>query len=88
MANIGFPRKQGLYDPAWEHDSCGVGFVVNIKGNKSHDVIVQGLTVLNNLSHRGAQGADPKTGDGAGVLIQLPHEFFKAELKKAGTTLP
>jgi glutamate synthase (NADPH/NADH) large chain len=85
---IGHPDKQGLYDPVFEHDSCGVGFVVNIKGEKSHGVIKQGLTVLNNLSHRGAQGADPKTGDGAGVLIQLPHDFFKAELKKTKKGLP
>ena len=84
----GYPNKQGLYDPAYERDSCGVGFVVNIKGAKSHEVIKQGLTVLNNLSHRGAQGADPKTGDGAGVLIQLPHEFFKAELRKTKIDLP
>ncbi|MFH0940385.1 MAG: glutamate synthase large subunit [Candidatus Omnitrophota bacterium] len=88
MANIGYPNKQGLYDPAYEHDSCGVGFVVHIDGKKSHDVVIQGLTILNNLSHRGAQGADPKTGDGAGILIQLPHEFFKAELSTTGVKLP
>ncbi len=84
----GYPQKQGLYDPAYEHDSCGVGFVVHMNGKKSHDVVIQGLTILSNLSHRGAQGADPKTGDGAGILIQLPHEFFKSELSMTGVKLP
>jgi len=69
-------EKFGLYDSRFEHDSCGVGFVCNIKGNKSHEIIKQGLEVLKRLSHRGATGADPKTGDGAGILIQIPHEFF------------
>ncbi|PIZ84151.1 MAG: glutamate synthase subunit alpha, partial [Candidatus Omnitrophica bacterium CG_4_10_14_0_2_um_filter_44_9] len=88
MKQIGYPPKQGLYDPAYEHDSCGVGFVVHIGGEKSNDVVIQGLTILNNLSHRGAQGADPETGDGAGILIQIPHEFFKAELALSGGELP
>lgn len=70
------PKKQGLYDPRFEHDSCGVGFVCNIKGNSSNGIVRQGLEVLKRLSHRGATGADPKTGDGAGILIQIPHEFF------------
>ena len=70
------PQKQGLYDPRFEHDSCGVGFVCNIKGEKSHEIVKQGLEVLRRLSHRGATGADPKTGDGAGILIQMPHSFF------------
>jgi len=70
------PKKQGLYDPRFEHDACGVGFVCNIKGKKSSAIIKQGLEVLSRLSHRGATGADPKTGDGAGILIQIPHEFF------------
>ena len=64
--------RQGLYDPNNEHDACGVGFVVNIKGRKSHDIISQGLKILENLDHRGAVGADPLVGDGAGILIQLP----------------
>ncbi len=88
MKPIGFPPKQGLYDPSYEHDSCGVGFVADIKGCRSHDIVAKGIQVLNNLSHRGAQGADPKTGDGAGILIQLPHEFFKAELGLKGIKLP
>lgn len=72
-----FPEKQGLYDPRFEHDSCGVGFVCNIKGGKSNAIVKQGIEVLHRLAHRGAVGADPKTGDGAGILIQMPHEFFK-----------
>lgn len=68
--------KFGLYDPRFEHDACGVGFVCNIKGEKSHAIIQQGLEVLRRLSHRGATGADPKTGDGAGLLIQMPHDYF------------
>ena len=64
--------RQGLYDPRNEHDACGVGFVVNIKGRKSHDIITQGLKILENLDHRGAVGADPLVGDGAGILIQMP----------------
>ena len=80
--------KQGLYDPQYEHDSCGVGVVANIKGNKSHDIIEKGLQVLINLGHRGACGADPKTGDGAGVLIQMPDRFFRRECAKLGIDLP
>ena len=68
--------KQGLYDPAFEHDSCGVGFVCDIKGIKSNEIVRQGLEALKRLSHRGATGSDPKTGDGAGILIQIPHTFF------------
>ena len=71
------PEKQGLYDPRNEHDSCGVGFVANIKGQKSHDIIVKGIQVLINLTHRGACGCDPETGDGAGILTQIPDEFFR-----------
>ncbi|MFA5260238.1 MAG: glutamate synthase central domain-containing protein, partial [Candidatus Omnitrophota bacterium] len=72
-----YPEKQGLYDPQFEHDSCGVGFVCDIKGEKSNKIVKQGIEVLHRLSHRGAVGSDPKTGDGAGILIQIPHEFFK-----------
>ncbi|HFC91682.1 MAG TPA: glutamate synthase large subunit, partial [Leucothrix mucor] len=71
------PPKQGLYDPANEHDACGVGFVAHIKGKKSHDIVKQGLTILNNIVHRGAVGADPKAGDGAGILMQIPDVFFR-----------
>jgi len=83
-----FPKKQGLYDPAFEHDSCGVGFVCNIKGQRSNLIIKQGLEVLKRLSHRGATGADPKTGDGAGILIQMPHEFFKKACGNSKVNLP
>jgi len=82
------PAAQGLYHPAYEHDACGVGFVAHIKGRKSHAIIDQGLTVLRNLTHRGATGFDPKLGDGAGILIQLPDRFFREEMAKQGVTLP
>lgn len=71
------PEPQGLYDPQFEHDSCGVGFVCNIKGQRSNAILRQGIRLLRRLTHRGAVGSDPKTGDGAGILIQIPHEFFK-----------
>ncbi|MDD3108246.1 MAG: glutamate synthase subunit alpha, partial [Alistipes sp.] len=74
--SAGAPRQQGLYDPANEHDACGVGLVVNIKGNKSHDIVENGLQVLEHMMHRGAEGADNKTGDGAGIMVQIPHEFI------------
>ncbi|MCX5726365.1 MAG: glutamate synthase-related protein, partial [Candidatus Saganbacteria bacterium] len=83
-----FKNKQGLYDPAFEHDSCGVGFVVNIKGEKSADIVRHGLSVLKRLAHRGAVGADPKTGDGAGILIQIPHEFLLKACKGCKIDLP
>ncbi len=82
------PEAQGLYDPRFEHDSCGVGFVCNIKGAQSNSIVKQGLEVLNRLSHRGATGADPKTGDGAGILIQIPHDFFDKVCKDAKIKLP
>ncbi len=77
MKQIGLPPKQGLYDPQFEHDACGVGFVVNIKGKKSHEIITQSLTVLLNLNHRGACGCEVNTGDGAGILLQRPHAFLR-----------
>ncbi|MEI8033893.1 MAG: glutamate synthase-related protein [Betaproteobacteria bacterium] len=82
------PRAQGLYDPANEHDSCGVGFVANIKGRQSHQIVEQGLTILKNLTHRGAVGADPKASDGAGLLIQIPDQFFREEMALQGIKLP
>jgi glutamate synthase (NADPH/NADH) large chain len=82
------PAAQGLYDPANEHDACGVGFVANIKGKKSHEIVEQGLTILKNLTHRGAVGADPKASDGAGILIQMPDKFFREEMAKQGVKLP
>ncbi|MES2099609.1 MAG: glutamate synthase subunit alpha, partial [Pseudomonadota bacterium] len=76
--------RDGLYDPANEHDACGVGFVAHIKGQKSHSIVEQGLKILENLDHRGAVGADKLMGDGAGILIQLPDEFYRAEMARAG----
>jgi glutamate synthase (NADPH/NADH) large chain len=82
------PAPQGLYDPAYEHDACGIGFVVNIKGKKSYDILDQALTILENLKHRGAEGADAKSGDGAGILVQIPHQFFCRECEVLGFSLP
>jgi glutamate synthase (NADPH/NADH) large chain len=84
----GLPEAQGLYHPSLEHDACGIGFVASVKGHKSHEIIVKGIRVLINLTHRGACGCDPETGDGAGVLIQIPHKFFARECAKLGFTLP
>ena len=82
------PERQGLYDPANEHDACGVGFVANIKGRKSQEVIASGLQILVNLDHRGAVGADPLVGDGAGILIQTPDKLYRAWARGAGVELP
>jgi glutamate synthase (NADPH/NADH) large chain len=80
--------EKGLYNPSREHDACGVGFVAQMKGVKSHKIISDGLQVLENLTHRGAVGADPLMGDGAGMLVQIPHDFFAGEMAKAGIELP
>ncbi|HUN27830.1 MAG TPA: glutamate synthase large subunit [Steroidobacteraceae bacterium] len=82
------PGKQGLYDPWYEHDSCGVGFVVDVKGRKSHRILEQAIAVLRNLDHRGACGCEANTGDGAGVLLQMPHAFLKEATRKARLPLP
>ncbi len=84
----GLPKAQGLYDPQHEHDACGTGFVVNIKGERSHEIVRKALQVLDNLTHRGACGCDPLTGDGAGILMQIPHEFMLREAVKLGFALP
>ena len=81
-------QKQGLYNPKNEHDSCGVGFVTNIHGKKSHKIVKQGLEILTNLTHRGATGYDPKLGDGAGLLIQLPDNFLRQEIENLNLLLP
>src|SRR3989338_946705 len=88
MTNPSFPKKQGLYDPAFEHDSCGVGFVVNIKGKRSHNIVRDAVQILENLTHRGACGCDPETGDGAGIMIQMPDAFLRKETKKFHIDLP
>ncbi|MGE3362785.1 MAG: glutamate synthase large subunit [Rhizobiaceae bacterium] len=84
----GLPAAQGLYDPRNEHDACGVGFIAQMKGVKSHQIVKDGLFMLENLTHRGAVGADPLMGDGAGVLVQIPDRFFREEMAKQGVELP
>jgi len=82
------PEAQGLYDPAHEHDACGVGFIADMKGRKSHAIVTDALRILENLEHRGAVGADPLAGDGAGMLVQIPHDFLREECRALGFTLP
>src|SRR6059058_2613511 len=84
----GLPVAHGLYDPALEKDSCGVGFIADIKGKKSHKLIEDALAILCNLEHRGAVGADPRAGDGAGILVQIPHKFFAKQADRLGFSLP
>ena len=88
MSHRAFPPKQGLYDSINEHDACGVGFIAHIKGHKNHEIIKQGLEILKNLTHRGAVGADPLAGDGAGILIQIPDKFLREECANNNITLP
>ncbi|MGL5737198.1 MAG: glutamate synthase subunit alpha, partial [Beijerinckiaceae bacterium] len=88
IAVPGLPGAQGLYDPVKEKDSCGVGFIVDMKNRKSHAIVDKGLQILMNLDHRGAVGADPKLGDGCGILVQIPHRFFAEEMQAQGVTLP
>ena len=85
---LGTAADKGLYNPSREHDACGVGFVAHMKGEKSHKIVADGLQVLENLTHRGAVGADPLMGDGAGMLVQIPHSFYSEEMEAAGTPLP
>src|SRR6188508_1578277 len=84
----GCPPAQGLYDPAYEKDACGVGFVVNVKGVRTHRLVRQALQLLVNLLHRGACGCEVNTGDGAGILIQMPDGFLRPEAQKLGMKLP
>ncbi|MBD1857628.1 MULTISPECIES: glutamate synthase large subunit [Leptolyngbya] len=88
MTRYGLPAKQGLYDPQFEHDACGVGFIVQMKGQPSHSIVQQALTILANLEHRGACGAETNTGDGAGILMQVPHGFFQKVTATLNITLP
>ena len=88
MRNHGLPPKQGLYDPQFEHDACGVGFICQMKGKRSHAIVQQGLTILINLDHRGAVGSEKNTGDGAGILMQVPDKFLRKVAAKEGITLP
>ncbi|MFG1182659.1 glutamate synthase large subunit [Xanthobacter versatilis] len=87
-AIVGRPEPFGLFDPAHERDACGVGFIADIKGRKSHRIIQDGINILLNLEHRGAVGADPRAGDGAGMLVQIPHKFFLKEAARLGFSLP
>jgi glutamate synthase (ferredoxin) len=87
-SGLGLPVRQGMYDPAFEHDACGIGFVVNINGIRSHEIVRQGLTILTNLAHRGGAGSDDNSGDGAGILLQLPHRFFRRVCSESGIELP
>src|SRR5262245_7552994 len=87
-ADPGLPPAQGLYDPTLDKDACGVGFIADIKGRKSHKLVEDALAILCNLEHRGAVGADPRAGDGAGILVQIPHAFFKKEAATIGFQLP
>ena len=88
MTSHQLPPKQGLYDPQFEHDACGVGFVVQVKGLASHSIVQQGLQILCNLEHRGACGSEANTGDGAGILVQLPHRFLQKVARAEGFELP
>ena len=88
VQTFGLPAKQGLYDPRNEHDACGVGFVAHMKGVKSHQIVSDGLFMLENLTHRGAVGGDPLVGDGAGILTQIPDQLFREEMAKKGIELP
>ena len=84
----GLPAPQGLYDGRNEHDACGIGFLADVQGRRSHDILRDGVRLLNALAHRAAVGADPRTGDGAGILIQLPHRFFAEVATEHGFWLP
>jgi glutamate synthase (NADPH/NADH) large chain len=88
MSENNFPIQQGLYNPNMEKDSCGVGFITHINGIESNSILKQGLQILKNLKHRGAVGADAATGDGSGIMLQIPHEFFKNESTKLQINLP
>src|SRR5947207_5220993 len=88
LKTIERPAKQRLYDPQYEHDACGVGFLINIKGRKSNQIIRQAIDILVNLNHRGACGCEKNTGDGAGILLQMPHGFLKEVCRDAKIPLP
>ena len=85
---MNLPNKIGMYNPENEHDACGIGFVAHIKGEVSHNIIKRGLNVLENMAHRGAESSDNKSGDGAGITIQVPHEFYIKQGIKVPTTKP
>ena len=86
--NTGPPARQGLYDPRFEHDACGIGFVADVKGRRSNQIVRQALQILENLSHRGALGSEPDSGDGAGILLQMPDAFLRMACAQIGVELP
>src|SRR6266404_2144675 len=88
MTSAELPPRQGLYDPRFEHDACGVGFVVDLKARKSHDIVQKAIQILVNLAHRGACGCEPNTGDGAGIIMQTPHAFLVKECERVQIRLP
>src|SRR5438128_2180047 len=88
MTSAELPVAQGLYDPRFEHDACGVGFVADLKNRKSHDIVRKAIQILVNLEHRGACGCETNTGDGAGIIVQTPHGFLKQECDRLGIALP
>lgn len=88
MREQGLPQQQGLYSPNFEHDACGIGMLVNVQGNKSHKIVTDAINILQNLTHRGGVGSEPDTGDGAGILLQIPHEFMQRVAANGGITLP
>src|SRR4051812_297249 len=85
---IGYPPPQGLYDPRFEHDACGVGFVCHMKGKQTHRVVDQALEMLERMNHRGACGCDPDSGDGAGIMLKLPDKLLRREMAKKSIALP
>src|SRR5271167_1046780 len=84
----GYPKPQGLYDPSFEHDSCGVGFIAHIKGKADHSLVMRSLDMLENMSHRGACGCEPDSGDGAGILVNTPDAFLRRKCAELGFNLP
>src|SRR5918911_4298122 len=88
MLNSRQTPRRGLYDPRFEHDACGIGFVTRLSGEPSHDILSRALTAVGNMAHRGGVGADGKSGDGAGVLTQIPRSFFARELARLGVAYP
>ncbi|HUM70326.1 MAG TPA: hypothetical protein PLK31_15950, partial [Chloroflexota bacterium] len=85
---VGYPAAQGLYDPQFERDACGMGFVVDMHGRASQDIVQKALAVVDHLTHRGAKGAEATTGDGAGMMVQIPHQFLQKVCQQEGFTLP
>ncbi|MDX1772146.1 MAG: glutamate synthase subunit alpha, partial [Planococcaceae bacterium] len=88
MIKTGYPVPQGLYDPEQEHEACGIGMIANINGRKTHSIVQHAVTILCNMEHRGGQSADTSTGDGAGILTQIPHRFFQKQCEKEDIILP